>query len=331
MGDGREQHAPRPSDGERVEQGMVAFDKGRKRLGAFVGQRTSVAEDDHRRAGRGDLLDEVLERRRRVGVMIARLAEDGVATPTDVAEGDGAIRPARGQGEFDGAVVLRPLDQAVADPHHPVAVVECEGFRRLSMQWVGREDRQEETSEQPERTAYPTRSLKSLCKVRSIAPSVPAGHLPRSRGRSRSFCHRANSPPENRGSTPKGGGGRQPLQRTGSRSLSIRKNPRPPRSIDDGQSKRPWRPSARRKPVVFLKVLRGGRSRRLGRDFIEPKTSDARIPGLVLNFLHLPPSYRRFLRACLVSQSAGEHEGFSAQRRTTFEVRSPATGRKSGR
>ncbi len=40
---------------------------------------------------------------------------------------------------------------------------------------------------------------------------------------------------------------------------------------------------------------------------------------------------RETLRGCLVSQSAGEHEGFSAQRRTTFAVRSPATGRKSGR
>ena len=36
-------------------------------------------------------------------------------------------------------------------------------------------------------------------------------------------------------------------------------------------------------------------------------------------------------RDCLVSQSAGEHEGFLAQRRTTFEVRSPATDLKSGR
>ncbi|MFB3131152.1 MAG: hypothetical protein ACE10K_01385, partial [Rhodothermales bacterium] len=32
----------------------------------------------------------------------------------------------------------------------------------------------------------------------------------------------------------------------------------------------------------------------------------------------------------MVSQSAGEHEGFSVQRRTTFEVRSGVTGRKSG-
>ena len=60
----------------------------------------------------------------------------------------------------------------------------------------------------PGTLTFYTRSLKRLCKVREFAPSVPTGHLPRSRGRSRVFCHHANSPPENRGSTPKGGGGR---------------------------------------------------------------------------------------------------------------------------
>ncbi len=40
-----------------------------------------------------------------------------------------------------------------------------------------------------------------------------------------------------------------------------------------------------------------------------------------------PGGTREDLRDCLVSQSAGEHEGFLAQRRTIFEVRSPATGR----
>ena len=37
------------------------------------------------------------------------------------------------------------------------------------------------------------------------------------------------------------------------------------------------------------------------------------------------------LRDCLVNQSAGEHEGFLVQRRTIFEARSGATGRKNGR
>ena len=63
--------------------------------------------------------------------MIARLAEDRVAAPPDVAESDGACRPPRGQCLLDVAVMLRVLDQAVADEHHPVAVVQFEGICRL--------------------------------------------------------------------------------------------------------------------------------------------------------------------------------------------------------
>ena len=48
-------------------------------------------------------------------------------------------------------------------------------------------------------------------------------------------------------------------------------------------------------------------------------------------FRLIPPDWDGTFRDCLVNQSAGEHEGFLVQRRTIFEARSSATGRKNGR
>ena len=52
--------------------------------------------------------------------------------------------------------------------------------------------------------------------------------------------------------------------------------------------------------------------------------------ALLAEYERSRPYLDEALRDCLVSQSAGGHEGFSTQRWTTFEVRSSATGRKSG-
>ena len=68
----------------------------------------------------------------------AGVAEDGVATPGEVAEGDVALGPVGGQERFEIAVLLLALEKSVADEGDPVAVEQLEAGKVLAGRFLAR-------------------------------------------------------------------------------------------------------------------------------------------------------------------------------------------------
>ncbi len=188
MDDRRDEHHPRLRRFQAVEQGIQTLDEPRQARLARERLVHPVGENDHRRLELEHQIPTPLEpllRRLEAGPGVA---PDRIAGAAEVAEGDVAVGPERGQRGFEVAEFVVPLEESIADEDDPVAVLQLEPLRSRLVGSRQSPDRQQQTGQRDRpqiaiHDAMPSPSDPSNPDIHNDLHSI--GPVPSRRGPSR--------------------------------------------------------------------------------------------------------------------------------------------------